>query len=83
MLTTRDYRQGNPYAQQDPVGGNPYQQAGGYGQQTGYTTLGSGNDAYGDQDEYEMNSYSSTPQGGSLSEFFAEVSFPSQHPLTK
>jgi hypothetical protein len=98
-LTSSDYRQGNPYAQQDdystaPIGGTPYQQQGGYPQQQGAYSQqqggyaqqtggysqpsGNGSGAYGGgggygQNEYEMNSYGSSVQGGSLSDFFAEV----------
>jgi hypothetical protein len=80
-----DYRQGNPYAQQDPynASGNPYQQQ---QQSTGYSQIPSGNGGYNNgagygagygQNEYEMNTYGGGSQGGnSLTDFFAEVSIP-------
>jgi hypothetical protein len=73
-----DYRQGNPYAQQDSYSapGNPYQQS------TGYSQIPSGNGgSYGSgygENEYEMNTYGGGSQGGnSLTDFFAEVHIPS------
>jgi hypothetical protein len=86
-IVNRDYRQGNPYAQQDDFySSGPYQPQTGYSQAGGYSTIPAGNGggygasggAYGGNyqngNEYEMNNYNSTPQaGGSLSDFFAEV----------
>jgi hypothetical protein len=75
-----DYRQGNPYAQQDPFSssGNPYQQSTGYGpipSGNGGYNGGSYGEGYG-QNEYEMNTYGGASQSGnSLTDFFAEVRF--------
>lgn len=76
-----DYRQGNPYAQEEPYSssGNPYQQSSGYSQipagNGGYNDAGYG-EGYG-QNEYEMNTYGGASQGGnSLTDFFAEVFYP-------
>ena len=78
LISDSDYRQGNPYAQQDDVySAGPYQPT---NQRTGYSQIPSGNGGYtgggayggtgyGNENEYEMTQQ----PANTLNEFFSEV----------